>query len=419
MTPTQLAYKLSEAGKNKDWQSVQEIYRQIQSNFPDFSDMWMQYWYARALIETGNYAQGMEMIITTHHQNPVFEANNSLFDYALRKVAKEFDPDSSMDKDINHIIKLAENKADQDTIIDFKIKLAKKYREKNRLEKAISLLEGIDPQKISTQKRQTPKSYVLSLAESHTLELSNLYLKTDRPDQAEKIIDSLFQRMKKLDRNAEKFLRDRKAQALINQGKTGEAIQMLGPLLRLDEWIWYYRLADVLKATGRDDPAFYFALQAALNRKQKPWFKNKVYLFLLRNFLDHLTREQALTVASFLVRLYADHGYINSKRPQDMIKFFGINTEELPDIKTLTKETNKILMALRCPGKLGGRVEKVLRDYGFITADDGVSYYFHRSNVVDKWDKIKAGAEVEFCIGWGYDIKKSDIKKIATTVKVL
>ena len=63
MTPTQLATELSQAGQNRDWQRVMDLYRQILGEFPDFYDMWMQYWYARALVETGYLTQGLEIMV--------------------------------------------------------------------------------------------------------------------------------------------------------------------------------------------------------------------------------------------------------------------------------------------------------------------------------------------------------------------
>ncbi len=421
MTPGQLTYQLSAAGKNKDWAQVLELFNMLQTYFPDFYDPWSQYWYARALIETGDYVKGIEMIATTHKQNPVFAANNSLFDYALKKFAEDFDPYTADERELNHILNLVETESDPDTIINFKIKLAKKFREKNQIYDALNLLERIDIQQVNTQRRETPRGKVLSLAESLALELSNLYLKTNQPHKAEKIINYIFKRIEQLDKNAEKFLRDRLAQALIQQGKYEQALQMLGPLLQFDEWIWYYRIAEVLLTIGQEAPAFYFTLQAALNRKQHPWFKNKVYLFLLRHFLDRFTREQARTIASFLVQLYADHGYINSKTPQKLIKYFKIDENGLPGFKSLAKSTNKILQEHKCSKKLKGKVIKIdhAHNFGFIKTKDGSSFFFKRKEVLGTWDEIKKGSFVKFCLGWGFDNKKSEIKKVAINVKVL
>ncbi len=421
MTPGQITYQLSWAGQNKNWQRVQELFIMLQKNFPDYYDPWSQYWYARALLETGDYTKALEMIVTTRKQIPMFEANNKLLDYAVKKIAGDFNPDIADPQEINYILELVEKNAPQDIVINFKIKLAKKFREKNQIYDALALLKTIDIRQISTERRKTAYGNVLSLAESYVLELSNLYLKTNQPHKAEKIINYIFKHIERPDKNAEKFLRDRMAQALTEQGKFQEAIQMLGPLLQLDEWIWYYRLAIVLKTIGQDGPAFYFGLQAALNRKQKPWYKIKVYLFLLSEFLERFTKDETRTIASFVVKLYADHGYGTNKTAQRITKYFNLDEQQLSDLKTLIKDTNQILQRHRCGKRLKGKITKIgqSQKFGFIRTKDGVTYYFQRSEVIGDWKNVKLGKLVNFCEGWGFDRRKSEIKKVAINVKVL
>ncbi len=418
MEYSELSRQLREAGRGKDWNRVLEICQAIDEQFPENLDFWKQYWHARALIETGNVAQGLKMASVTFGQNPNFEANNNLIIYGLRKFADSYKPDRD-GQNLDMAIELARRLNDKDTLADTIIRVSKKYHSGKDHELALTLMESLDFDEINTSKRQTIKGQVLSLAESYALELSWLYLKTQQPEKAEEIITRLYKKIERLDKNAEKFLRDRHANALITQGKYKEALEVLGPVIRFNEWIWYYRFAQVLKAMGEDDAALYYAVLSCLDKKQKPWFKNKVYLFLLRHLRNYFSEQEAKDIAQFLVRMYIDNGFAQSKTPQGLINFFGIKQEQIPDYRTALSKVNHILSTKLCREKKTGEITKLIKDFGFIRSKEGETFYFNKWQTESDWQSLRPGMKVSFCIGWNYDAKKKEVKKAGIKVKVL
>jgi len=62
-----------------------------------------------------------------------------------------------------------------------------------------------------------------------------------------------------------------------------------------------------------------------------------------------------------------------------------------------------------------GTVKKVVADkgFGFIKADDGKEYFFHRSAVQGNFDSLKGGEKVEFDTGTGPKGPRAENVKIA------
>jgi ATP-dependent DNA helicase RecG len=103
---------------------------------------------------------------------------------------------------------------------------------------------------------------------------------------------------------------------------------------------------------------------------------------------------------------YAEH-------PIDSLKLLGLVDEKMRPLPSLTNtiwQRNQGATAHQMPhtpsptsiqaGKLTGRIATVKPNegYGFIRADKGVGFYFHRSNLVDasEWNGIRVGTTVSF-----------------------
>ncbi len=188
------------------------------------------------------------------------------------------------------------------------------------------------------------------------------------------------------------------------------------------DWFIQNEIALCYKNINKIDEALFYAASAALNDGE---IAKKVNVFKL---LSELLKEKgndnnARKHVELIYRIRIDNNWNIDKNTMDMLSRYSINTATVPMLHELINDLTPLWESLKFNSKQKreGVIKKILEDSksGFITTNDGQSYYFHTKDVKGKKSNIKQGQKVQFYIEDSFDKKKNKPSKIAVFIKPL
>jgi len=200
--------------------------------------------------------------------------------------------------------------------------------------------------------------------------------------------------------NNHRWFRFRIANALLAQGKTNEAVPLLEQLLtKRSDWFIEKLLAEAYFALNRTTDALCRASRACVGNEPRQ-YKVELYKLMGDIYFSLNNKELAYKHYQLAVLIRRANNWSVSQQLVKALSNLRDSVTDCPDnADQLCNQLQKVWKATAQANRVTGTVTKILHEGakgdGFITADDGKSYYFRMSDARQS-KHIIASAPVSF-----------------------
>lgn len=376
--------------KNKDYAHALPIYEALWQQ-SDHTDKWLGWKYASCLRHTHQHERALEICRTVYKLDPEFSNNNNLYgwlvyDTAIKQPEQDFD-EGKFIKAGEAIMRLTqqENYSPYEFAVFAVVKHYEKYKDQNKkvpYRTILDWLDKLDPQALSDEgnSARDGEEYA-SRKEQWYGKRTKALLELGLFEECAAFCTEGLAQLKKLHNGNDVWLRNRRAECLVNLKRPEEALPDLEYVMerKPDAWVRHH-YARALQQLGRLDEAIATACAIAIPPKGLG-FRWEVYLDLGNMLNEKGENEQAAKHILLAYAIRQEEGW--EKVPpalQAAIQRNQLSLEKTPSVKALHRELTPFWKSMKIRPKTSHKgVISALHSNGKsgnVRADDGKTYFF-------------------------------------------
>lgn len=191
-------------------------------------------------------------------------------------------------------------------------------------------------------------------------------------------------------------------------------------LKRKNEWFIQKEIAELYKKQNKIDDAIKYAVDAALNFGD-PDKKMNLHKLLAELLKEQNKIQEAKPHIELVYKIRFSNQWKIDSELLDLVSFYNIDTNNIPDEKELLRKLKKIWENLKFGSQevLKGIIKTIISEgrAGFVETENKKSYFFNTKDFKGKRDLIQQGQKVSFFLEDSFDKKKNQPTKNAVNVK--
>ena len=416
--------KASELRKKESYEEAIELYSDLWSNYRNSCNEWDGWGYALCLKKLGRIEDALSICREVYQINPKFDFSNNLYAWCIYEsvINKELesirDNEKSFLKAANAIIGLT-RQSDSSPYVRTVFKVLDYYVKTKQKFPVIEInfwLDKLNPKLLSSEcyRLRNDKGNTIEMLSDiekwYTLKTKVLH-KQNQFKECLEVCKEALSKINKFHFNNDIWIRRRIALSKAGSGLEKEAIIDLEELLVIKkEWFIQHEIARLCYMTGKYDDALRYCIDSVLNYGE---IEKKYKLILLLAEILILRNEDNLASkhVQLVIHICQKNDWKIPAKGKTLLHKLKIDESSISPYKILHNDLLTYWNSLKYGESppIKGNVFKILKHgkSGFISADDGKSYFFRTKNYTGERNQIKVGLKVSFFLIESFDKMKN------------
>ena len=435
----QLKQQAQQLKQSKNFAEALPLFKQLWEEDRENCNEWDGWNYAFCLKQLKDYKNALKICREVYQINPNFENNKNLYAWCIYYTeigVEKISNETNFFNAAEGIVKLSkqENKSikqEKDFPCVYSLSLSKilDYLNKKATynpEPILYWTEKLNPNFLETtpfkftDNEGKERELASKKEDWYSLRSKALYENGDFADCIS-LSETALQSFTKFHYDNDIWFKRNIALSKAELGDIETAIEELKSLLkRKNEWFIQKEIAELHERQNKIDDAIKYAVDATLNFGD-PDKKMNLYKLLAELLKIQNKIQEAKTHIELIYKIRFTNQWKIDSELLDLVSFYNIDTNNIPDVKELLRGLKKIWENLKFGDQeiLKGTIKTIISEgrAGFVETENKKSYFFNTKDFKGKRDLIQQGQKVSFFLEDSFDKKKNQPTKNAVNVK--